>query len=56
MAKDDIEYQVVTMRIPKEMYAEYKEVLKKEGKIVTYDVRNYMRDVIEKSKEGQKNA
>jgi len=55
MVKDEIEYQVVTMRIPKDMYAEYKAILKQEGKIVTYDVRNYMRDVIEKSKkEGQK--
>lgn len=50
MSKDKIEYQVVTMRIPKKMYAEYKEVLKSEGKIVTYDVRNYMHEVIEKSK------
>lgn len=50
MSKDKIEYQVVTMRIPKKMYAEYKEILKTEGKIVTYDVRNYMHEVIEKSK------
>ena len=55
MSKDEIEYQVVTMRIPKDMYADYKAILKKEGKIVTYDIRNYMRDVIDKSKkEGQK--
>lgn len=55
MAEEKIEYQVVTMRIPKEMYAEYKEILKSEGKIVTYEVRNHMRDYIEnKKKEGAK--
>lgn len=52
--KEDIEYQVVTMRIPKIMYAEYKEVLKQEGKIVTYDVRNHMQNVIDKNKKGEK--
>lgn len=52
--KKDIEYQVVTMRIPKTMYAEYKEVLKQEGKIVTYDVRNHMQNVIDKNKKGEK--
>lgn len=55
MSKDEIEYQVVTMRIPKKMYAEYKEILKNEAKIVTYEVRNYMRDYIENyKKEGAK--
>lgn len=43
------EYQVVTMRIPKKMYADYKEVLKNQGKIVTYDIRNYMNKVVEES-------
>lgn len=52
--KKDIEYQVVTMRIPKNMYAEYKEILKQEGKIVTYDVRNHMQNVIDKNKKGEK--
>ena len=55
MSKDKMEYQVITMRIPKKMYAEYKEILKNEGKIVTYEVRNYMRDYIENyKKEGAK--
>ena len=54
MSEDKMEYQVVTMRIPKKMYAEYKEILKNEGKIVTYEVRNYMRDYIENyKKKGQ---
>lgn len=54
MPEEKTEYQVVTVRIPKKMYADYKEILKSEGKIVTYDIRNYMRDVIEKSKKGEK--
>lgn len=55
MVKEKIEYQVVTMRVPKKMYAEYKEILKSEGKVVTYEVRNFMRDYIENyKKEGAK--
>lgn len=56
MSKEKIEYQVVTVRIPKKMYADYKEVLQQEGKIVTYDLRNYMHETIQKSKqqEGEK--
>ncbi|XIN08729.1 transcriptional regulator (plasmid) [Enterococcus faecium] len=47
MAEDKMDYQVVTMRIPKKMYQEYKKILKEEGKVVTYEVRNFMRDYIE---------
>ena len=55
VVKEKIEYQVVTMRVPKKMYAEYKEILKSEGKVVTYEVRNFMRDYIENhKKEGAK--
>lgn len=54
MSEEKIEYQVVTVRIPKGLYAEYKEVLKKDGKIVTYDVRNYMEAVVEEYKKGEK--
>lgn len=55
MSEEKIEYQVVTMRIPKEMYAEYKEILKLEGKVVTYEVRNFIREYIENyKKEGAK--
>ncbi|WP_270272057.1 transcriptional regulator [Enterococcus lactis] len=50
----DTEFQVVTIRVPKNMYSEYKEILQKEGKIVTYDVRNDMQSVVEKNKEGEK--
>lgn len=52
--KSSEEFQSVTMRIPKILYKEYKEVLKKKGAIVTYDVRNYMHDVVENDKKGQK--
>lgn len=55
VSESKIEYQVVTMRIPKEMYEEYKEILKKEGKVVTYEIRNFMRSYIEDYKnEGAK--
>ena len=52
--KSTIEYQNVSMRILKELYAEYKKVLAKTGSIVTYDVRNYMKKVVEEDKKGQK--
>jgi len=54
MAREKEEMQSVTIRIPKELYAEYKKVLLEQGKIVTYDVRNYMTDVVGKYKKGQK--
>lgn len=55
MSESKLEYQVVTMRIPKEMYEEYKDILKKEGKVVTYEIRNFMRNYIENYKnEGAK--
>lgn len=55
--KSEVEYQNVTVRIPKEIYREYKEVLKVDGRIPTYDIRNHMLDVIKKGniefKEGE---
>ncbi|MBC9721971.1 MAG: transcriptional regulator [Lactobacillus sp.] len=51
MSNKSIEYQVVTMRIPKKLYADYKELLKAEGKVVTYEIREYMRKCVEKNKE-----
>lgn len=54
MAKENKEeMQTVTMRIPKELYLEYKQVLLEQGKIVTYDVRRHMNEVVKKSKEEQ---
>jgi len=52
MAKETM--QSVTIRIPKELYLDYKKVLMEQGKIVTYDVRKYMNEVVENHKEGQK--
>lgn len=48
--KTDVDFQNVTIRIPRELYKEYKEILKQQGKIPTYDIRNYMYDVVEKNK------
>ena len=52
--KSDIEYQVVTVRFPKEIYQEYKKILKTEGKIPTYDLRNYIFSVVEEYEKGQR--
>ena len=52
--KSDIEYQVVTVRFPKEIYQEYKKILKSEGKIPTYDLRNYIFSVVEEYEKGQR--
>lgn len=52
--KSDIQFKSVTMRIPEELYSEYKKVLQKKGAIVTYDIRNYMNNVVEDDKKGEK--
>ena len=52
--KSDIVFQNVTVRIPKELYAAYKDTLKKEGKIPTYDIRNHMFSVVEKYNKNMK--
>ena len=52
--KSDIRFKSVTMRIPEELYTEYKKVLQKKGAIVTYDIRNYMNNVVEDDKKGEK--
>ena len=49
--KSDVIFQSVTMRIPKDLYEDYKKVLRAEGKIVTYDVRAYMTRIVEKAKK-----
>ncbi|AZU40738.1 MULTISPECIES: hypothetical protein [Lactobacillaceae] len=56
MTAEKKEMQSVTIRIPKTLYAEYKKALLTQGKIVTYDVRNYMAEVVEKQTKGQKQA
>ena len=53
MARESKEMQSVTIRIPKELYSDYKKVLMEQGKIVTYDVRRYMNDVVENHEKGE---
>ncbi len=48
------EMQSVTIRIPKDLYLEYKQALLEQGKIVTYDLRRYMNEFVENHKKGQK--
>lgn len=40
------EMTTVTFRIPKDMYEDYKTVLKNEGRIVTYDLRKHIKETI----------
>ncbi|OJG19123.1 hypothetical protein RR47_GL001733 [Enterococcus columbae DSM 7374 = ATCC 51263] len=40
-------YQLISMRIPKDLYLKYKQILKSEGKIVTYEYRNFVRKYVE---------
>lgn len=56
MSREKEEMQSVTIRVPKDLYVEYKECLLEQGKIVTYDVRKHMNEVVKNHKEGQKNA
>lgn len=54
MAKEKKEeMQSVTIRVPKDLYVEYKQVLLEQGKIVTYDMRRYMNEFVENHKKGQ---
>lgn len=52
--KSDVIFQSVTMRIPKDLYENYKKVLRAEGKIVTYDVRAYMTKVVENARREER--
>ena len=49
--KSNVKFKNVSMRIPEELYERYKAVLAKTGSIVTYDVRNYMKSVVDEDKE-----
>lgn len=49
--KSDIKFRNISMRIPDELYSDYKKVLAKTGSIVTYDIRNYMKKVVECDKK-----
>jgi len=52
--KSDTVFQNVTVRIPKDLYAAYKEVLRNDGKIPTYDIRNHMVEVVGKQSKKTK--
>lgn len=52
--KSDVVYQSVTMRIPKDLYEDYKRILRAEGKIATYDIRMYMNRVVEQAKKKER--
>lgn len=52
--KSETVFKSVTIRIPEDLYSEYKKVLEKKGAIVTYDIRNYMNSIVEYDKKGQK--
>lgn len=52
MTTEHTEMQSITIRVPKALYANYKKALLDQGKIVTYDVRNYMADVVKKQGKG----
>lgn len=52
--KSNVKFKNVSMRIPEELYEQYKAVLAKTGSIVTYDVRNYMKSVVDEDKEKEK--
>lgn len=56
MAREVKEMTSISVRIPKKLYEDYKKALMDQGKIVTYDIRNYMSDYVENSKKGAKNA
>ena len=49
--KSDVVFQSVTLRIPKDLYEDYKKILRAEGKIATYDILMYMTRVVEKAKK-----
>lgn len=54
MKKEKEEFQVVTLRVPKTLYSEYREVLERDGRIMTYDIRKHMRGVVEENKKNNR--
>lgn len=44
-------YKQVTIRVPVELYSDYKEALHEDSAIPTYDIRNHMRSVVEQHKK-----
>ena len=48
-------YKSVTIRVPADLYIEYKAALHAVSAIPTYDIRNHMRSVVEKHNLAQSN-
>ncbi|RIM42653.1 transcriptional regulator [Staphylococcus cohnii] len=46
MANETKNMRSITIRVDDELYNSYKHVLREEGKIPTYDLRNHMKDTI----------
>ena len=46
MEKETKNMRSITIRVDDELYNSYKQVLREEGKIPTYDLRNHMKSVI----------
>lgn len=53
MAKEnkDTEFKLISLRVPVEVYAQYKVTLRNQGKIPTYDIINHMKSVINENKK-----
>lgn len=47
MSREKEKLKPVTIRVPENLYKEYKKVLLEEGKIVTYDIRRYIKEVVD---------
>lgn len=44
----------ISVRVPSELYSQYKQTLMDDGRIISYDIINHMKRVVEKGK-GRKN-
>ena len=51
MKKNKKVMRSVTIRVPKDLYEDYKRVLHKDSRIVTYDLRNHMQKVVDEDLE-----
>jgi len=45
------QYTKITIRVPEALYGDYKEALREDSAIPTYDIRNHMRSVVEQHKK-----
>lgn len=45
------QYTKITIRVPVDLYSDYKEALHEDSAIPTYDIRNHMRSVVKDHKK-----